>query len=55
MRICALQIFVSLALTYFVMDRVAAAEDRRSQAAATADKPAFMFGGVGVFPSLVAE
>jgi hypothetical protein len=49
MRICALQIFVSLALTYFLMDRVATAEDRRLQTAATADKPAFMFGGVGYF------
>jgi hypothetical protein len=48
MRICALQIFVSLALTYFVMDRVATAEDRPSQAT-TAEKPAFVFGGVGYF------
>ena len=48
MRICALQIFASLALACIPMDRVAAAEDRRSHAT-TADKPAFMIGGVGYF------
>ena len=48
MRICALQIFASLALACIPMDRVATAEDRRSHAT-TADKPAFMFGGVGYF------
>jgi hypothetical protein len=49
MRICALQIVLSLALTHFLMDRVAVAEDRWLRTAATADKPAFMFGGVGYF------
>jgi hypothetical protein len=48
MRISALQILASLALACIPMDRVAAAEDRRSHAT-TADKPAFMFGGVGYF------
>ena len=48
MRICALQIFALFALAYISMDRVATAEDRRSQAT-TADKPAFVFGGVDYF------
>ena len=48
MRICALQIFASLALACIPMDRVATAEDRRSHAT-TADKPAFVLGGVGYF------
>ena len=48
MRICALQIFASLALACIPMDRVAMAEDRRSHAT-TADKTALMFGGVGDF------
>jgi hypothetical protein len=48
MRICALQIFASLALACIPMDRVATAEDRRSHAT-TADKPAFVIGGVGYF------
>ena len=43
MRICALQIFASLALACIPMDRVAAAEDRRSHDT-TADKPAFVIG-----------
>jgi hypothetical protein len=49
MRICAFQVFAALALTYVLMDRVATAEDRRLQTAATADKPAFMFRGVDYF------
>jgi hypothetical protein len=48
MRIRALQIFASLALACIPMDRVAAAEDRRSHAT-TADKPAFVIGGVVYF------
>ena len=48
MRICALQIFASLALACIPMDRVAIAEDRRSQAT-TAENPAFVLGGVGYF------
>ena len=48
MRICALQIFASLALACIPMDRVATAEDRQSHAT-TADKPAFVIGGVGYF------
>ena len=48
MRICALQIFASLALACISMERVATAEDRRSQAT-TADKPVFVFGDVGYF------
>jgi len=54
MRICALQIFVSLALACIPMDRVATAEDRPSHAT-TADKLAFMFGGRRLFPPLVAK
>jgi hypothetical protein len=60
MRICALQIFASLALACIPLDRVATAEDRRSHAVATtkvaADtaattegKAAFVLGGVGYF------
>jgi hypothetical protein len=48
MRIYALQILASLALACIPMDRVATAEDRRSQAT-TADKPTFVFAGVGYF------
>ena len=48
MRICALQIFASLALTGIPMGHVATAEDRRLHAT-TADKPAFAIGGVGYF------
>ena len=57
MRICALPIFASLALPFILMDRVATAEDRRSQTGATAKaaadmvppgegKAAFTFAGV---------
>lgn len=53
MRICALQIFVSFVLASVSLDRIAAAEDRRSQTAATAatreGKAAFVFGGAGYF------
>ena len=48
MRICGLQIFASLALACIPMDRVAIAEARRSHDT-TADKPAFVIGGVGYF------
>jgi hypothetical protein len=48
MRVCGLHIFASFALACMAMDRVAAAEDRRSQAT-TAEKPAFAFGGIGYF------
>jgi len=52
--------FASLALACIPMDRIATAEDRRSQTAATAKaaadtaattdgKPAFVFGGGGYF------
>jgi hypothetical protein len=58
MRICALEIFASFALACISMDRVATADDRRSNTAATtkvaADtaattKAAFAFRGVGYF------
>lgn len=60
MRICAPQVFASLALACISMDRVATAEDRQSNVvattkvavdtAATAEKrAAFVFGGVGYF------
>ena len=57
MRICALQIFVSLFLASVSLDRIMAAEDRRSQTAATAKaaaataegKAAFTLGAVGYF------
>jgi hypothetical protein len=47
-RICALWIFASLALVCIPIDRVATADNRRSHAT-TADKPAFVFGGVDYF------
>ena len=54
MRIYVLKIFASLVLACISMGvqqtRAAApAEDRRSETAATADKPAFVLGGVGYF------
>ena len=58
-RICALQIFAPLVLACISMDRLATAEDRRSQTAATVtvaadtaaleEKTAFVFGGVNYF------
>jgi hypothetical protein len=45
----ALQIFASLALTCIAMDHATTEEDRWSQTAATADKPALVFDGVGYF------
>jgi len=59
MRSCALQIFVSLVLSFVSLHGITAAEDRRSQTVATAKavataanpegKAAFVLGGVGYF------
>ena len=59
MRSCALQIFVSLVLSFVSLHGITAAEDRRSQTAATAKavataatpegKAAFVLGGIGYF------
>lgn len=49
MRIRGSYICLSLALASVSLDRISAAEDRRSQTAATETRSAFVFGGVDYF------